>query len=121
MIIEITEHHIRQARQTPIYRDAPYPTEADPVITALHDAGHPEAHIESHSGLDGMHRDWKVYLNGKCYQMTLPLKFYYRDALAYLAQRTKPATITLDDDTMSADVRVKRYRTVSKFLPGEWI
>ena len=43
MIIEITEHHIRQARQTPIYRDAPYPTEADPVITALHDAGHPEA------------------------------------------------------------------------------
>jgi len=114
--IHISEEHIRTARHTPIYRSEPYPPEADVLYNAFTDAGI-DFKIESYDGLDGSSKDWKIHANGKAYTMTVSLKMYYGDAICELADsRTKPAVITLDDETMSADVRVKRYVSYARQL-----
>ena len=114
--IHINEDHIRTARHTPIYRNKPYPRQANVLNNAFDDAGI-EVEIEAYGGLDGSAKDWKIHHDGTAYIMTASLKYYYGDAIAELAdQRTKPAVITLDDETMTADVRRKRYVSYARSL-----
>lgn len=125
--IHINEEHILTARHTPIYRSEPYPPEADVLHNAFTDAGI-DFKIESYGGLDGSAKDWKIHSNGKTYTMSVSLKMYYSDAICELADsRTKPAVVIFDDETLTADIRVKRwvsyarqlgYRRIS--LGGHW-
>ena len=122
MIVNITPAHVRFTQITPIYRDEPAPPRFDALFAACQDTGFSQIQIESYAGFNGMHEDWKLHLDGTAYRMSLSLKFYYRDLLVYMGDRSRPAEVSLNRDRMTADIRVLRYRAsrLSKYLPGHW-
>ena len=122
MIVEITEQHIKHARWCD-WND-PNDPRANPIKAAFEDAGFEDIRFESHQGLlPSPQPKWKLYLGDKTYEMSYDLKDYYRRWMIDGAHQNKPAEIHLRNDTMIADIRIKRYvrNPVSpKFLPGTW-
>ena len=126
MIIEITETHIKHAR----WCDWNDPTDprANPIKAALEDAGFEDIQFESHQGLlPSPKPKWKLHLGDNTYEMSYDLKDYYRRWMIDGAHLNKPAEIKLNNDTMIADIRIKRYvsharqlgyRTID--LGGHW-
>ena len=110
--IHITDDHIYHAKWASWHR--PDDDRRDAIIAAFQDAGIDDVQIEIHLNLLPPNHKWGIWINGKRYAMTPSLVRYYDDFRIEDGHRTKPAVITLDDETMTADIRIKRYISYAK-------
>ena len=109
-----------------IYRDREQP---NPVRLAMQDAGYDNDRIkfEMYSNLIPPNHDWGLWIDGQRYAMSHELRRYISYWYIEDGGRTKPAELLIDDEQMTADIRIKRwidyarrlgYRRIS--LGGHW-
>jgi len=102
--VTVTENHIHHAKWASWHR--PDDDRRDAIIAAFQDAGIDDVKLEIHLNLIPPNHQWGIWINGKRYAMTIALVRYYDDFRIHNGHRTDNAIITLDPDTMTADVRL---------------
>ena len=98
-----------------IYRDREQP---DPIRLAMADAGHTpnRVKLEMYTNLLPPNHDWALWIDGIRYAMSHELRRWISYWYIEDGHRTKPAELLINDETMTADIRVKRFRSYARQL-----
>lgn len=106
-----------------IHRDAELNGAKCPITEALNAQGYEVKVVSRLNYLPPKH-DWQVVINGTAYRMTYDCRDYYHRFLMEHGFETKPAEIIIDNQKMTADIRIKRWISYSRYgrgvLGGYW-
>ena len=98
-----------------IHRD---PDQPNPIRLAMQDAGYDNDRIklEMYSNILPPNHDWGLWIDGQRYGMSHELRRWLSYWYIEHGDRTKPAELLIDDETMTADIRIKRYVSYARQL-----